>query len=46
MTRAAASTGFAPPDDAAPPVVEADLAHRIDACRPLYDTLAEHRLRV
>ena len=46
MSRAAASTGFAPPDDAPAPVVGDDVAGRIDACWPLYEALAAHRLRV
>lgn len=46
MTRAAASTGFAPPEDVPAPVVDAGLAARIDGCRPLYAALAEHRLRI
>ncbi len=45
MTRAAASTGFAPPEAAPAPVVDDVLSARIDACRPRYAALAEHRLR-
>jgi hypothetical protein len=44
MTRAAESTGFAPPDRVDPPPVDAVMAERIAASRPYYAALAEHRL--
>ena len=44
MTRAAESTGFAPPEPGDPPPVDPAMAERIAACRPFYAALAEHRL--
>ncbi len=45
MTRAASTTEFAPPDRLPPPDVDDALAARIAACRPLYEEMAEDRLR-
>jgi hypothetical protein len=42
---AAASTGFLPPSDAPPPVVDGPLAERIARCGPAYEELAAARLR-
>lgn len=43
--RAAASTGFLPPDPGDPPEVSDEVRVRIERCRAHYDHLYEHRLR-
>lgn len=40
----AASTGFGPPDDR-PVSLDAEARRVVDACRPFYEKMAEHKLR-